>query len=169
MSPIHATCKSGELKCNMFMITRSTFALCMATLMSKSVRSDTCLCLLVERRRARGYPSGALVANFALVYLPSFTCRDAVYVHVERSMCTVLDVCVKKYCISYRFSEYAAYIHSHRETRKTCLLCVFEKGPYLLRMFVGSRNHSPWQAFSMFVSFRLLVFRTTCPLDEGPA
>lgn len=57
MSPIHKTCKSGELKCNMFMITRSTFALCMATLMSKSVRSDTCLCLLVERRRARGYPT----------------------------------------------------------------------------------------------------------------
>ena len=56
-------CKNEQwVMYSMFMITRSTFALC---------RSDTCLCLLVERRRARGYPTPtrSTGCKFALVYL----------------------------------------------------------------------------------------------------
>lgn len=76
-------------------------------------------------------------------------------------MCTVLDVCVKKYCISYRYTEYAAYIHSHRETRKTCLLCVFEKRAILVEDVCWFE-----ESFSMASILHVCFFWAPCLSDD---
>ena len=145
------------------MITRSTFALCMAALRLKSVRSDTCLCLLVERRRARGYPTPtrSTACKTCCIYTYIYTDLEILCMCIFKAACVLCKKLREK--ILYLISIYwkcciYPHTHTHRETRKTCFLCVFEKGPYLLRMCVGSRNLSPWQAFSKFCFFGSFSF-----------